>query len=269
MRSLLLLLSMVFMLASCAKEVQLVESGSTKEPAKFEETSIVEVRLTENDLVKYTDREKGIWQEARTQGLQKIFNTVLQKEMLIVPVDSLSMLTAPKPYAQSGLLASDDRETTDHIQQFATTVRFVGDTKIGGQIITLEESNFVSGMTDTAYAMLYHATPDSLPAYVAIAEPCVEIGTGFYRIIGLAEVKQILENTAQLPKDEGVISGKLCALEIMVSSREVEKDDMIFLLSVDVNALVPGTIMQGDQLLEKVVVQPTKTYKVQEPKEYK
>lgn len=266
MRSLLLLVSMIFMLASCAKDVQLVESGSTKEPAKFEETAIVEVRLTDNDLGKYTDREKGIWEEARTRGLQRVFNKVLQNEMLFVPVDGLSIIASPKPYSQFGSLASEDTDAADHIQKFSTTVRFVGDTKIGGQIITLEESNFISGMTDTTYGMLFSATPGALPAYVAIAQPTPEIGAGFYRLIGLAEVRQVLDNVAQMPKEDGVITGRLCTLENMVSSREVEKDDMIFLLSVDVTALAPGASVEGEQLLETVVVQPAKNFKVTEPK---
>jgi len=172
-------------------------------------------------------------------------------------------------FTQSGLLNTQgDPETGDLVQSFLVSASFVGDLSLGGQIIALEEDRFISGMHDVLYAMLYQAVPESLPSYVAIAEPVGELGSSFYRLIGMAEIKQLMQDTVAMPKEQGGATGTLCNLEIVVSDREVEAGDRIFLMNVDIAALDPDAVIAQDEP-ETVVVLPPHSDTVREPSENK
>lgn len=271
MRALLLLLSAVFILASCSKEVQLVATANSQDPVTVEEKGMVELRLSQTDLAKYVDVEDGIWEEARRAGLSKVFTKMVTKDIVLVPVDGVAPLgVSDGAYSQSGIVSRDvDDETGDLVQSFMISTRFVGDLDLGGQIVTLEEGRFIAGMHDVTYAMLYKTVPTSLPAYVVIVQPLDELGSSFYRVTGLAEVKQILQNDVILPDEQGGGRGTLCALEVVASDREIEPENKLFLLSVDVAALDSQDLTQSAGELETVVVQPPQTDTVQEPKEKK
>jgi len=271
MRALLVLLSSLVLLSACSKEVKLVSASSSQEPLRVEEQATVEMRLTKNDLAKYTDTESGIWQEARNAGLIKLCNKILNRNLLVVPVSgSTPMGTMQGEYTQSGVLNSQpDEETGDVVQNFLISASFEGDLSQGGQIIALEEDHYVAGMHDINYAMLYQAVPESLPSFVVIAEPVSELGTGFFRVVGMAEITQVKDDTVALPKEQGGLTGTLCTLEILASDREVEAGDRIFLMSVDVAALDADAVVSPDGEPETVVVLPPSSDKVQEPKEKK
>jgi len=270
MRALLVLLSAVFMLSACSKDVKLVAASSTQEPIQVEDKATVELRLSEADLAKYPDQDAGIWQEARSAGLIKVFNKILNKDLVIVPIDGGPLAAGYGSYTQSGVLNKvGDEETGDMVQSFLVSTRFSGDLGQGGQIVALEEDNYVSGMHDISYAMFYQNKPSDLPAYVAIAEPVKELGSSFFRVIGMAEVKQLMQDTVALPKEQGGATGSLCAIGIVVSDREVEAGDRIFLMNVDIAALEPGVGPGPDDEPETVTVLPPHSDTVQEPKEKK
>lgn len=270
MRALLVLLSAVFIFGGCSKEVKLVSANSAQEPIRVEEQATVELRLSEMDLIKYVDADTGIWTEARNAGLVKVFNKILNKDIVIVPVAGMTPLgRMDGAFTQSGLLNTQgDPETGDLVQSFLISASFVGDLSLGGQIISLEEDRYIAGMHDVLYAMLYQTTPESLPSFVAIAEPVGELGTSFYRIIGMAEIKQLMQDTVALPKEQGGATGVLCNLEIIVSDREVEAGDRIFLMNVDVAALDPDAVIAQDEP-DTVVVLPPHSDTVSEPSEQK
>jgi hypothetical protein len=271
MRALLVLLSAVFMLSGCTKEVKLVSTSAAQEPLRVEEEATVELRLSETDLVKYVDADTGVWTEARNAGLIKVFNKILNRNIVLVPVAGMTPLgQMDGAYSQSGLLNTQgDQETGDLIQNFLVSASFVGDLSLGGQIIALEEDRYIAGMHDVLYAMLYQTVPETLPSYVAIAEPVGELGTSFYRVIGMAEIKQLMQdNTIALPEEQGGATGILCNLEIVVSDREVEAGDRIFLMNVDVAALDPDAVIAQDDP-DTVVVLPPHSDTVREPSEQK
>jgi hypothetical protein len=60
----------------------------------------------------------------------------------------------------------------------------------------------------------------------------------------------------------------MSTLEMIVSNREIESDDRIFLLDGNVAALEPGAILSEGEP-ETVVVLPPSSDKVQEPSETK
>ncbi|PKN42304.1 MAG: hypothetical protein CVU60_06300 [Deltaproteobacteria bacterium HGW-Deltaproteobacteria-18] len=270
MRALLVLLSAVFIFGGCSKEVKLVSANTAQEPIRVEEQATVELRLSEMDLAKYVDADTGVWTEARNAGLIKVFNKILNKNIVIVPVAGMTPLgRMDGAFTQSGLLNTQgDPETGDLVQNFMVSTSFVGDLGLGGQIISLEEDRFIAGMHDVLYAMLYQAVPESLPSFVAIAEPVKELGTSFFRVIGMAEIKQLMQDTVALPKEQGGATGVLCNLEIIVSDREVEAGDRIFLMNVDVAALDPGAVIAQDEP-DTVVVLPPHSDTVSEPSEQK
>jgi hypothetical protein len=270
MRALLVLLSAVFIFGGCSKEVKLVSANSAQEPIRVEEQATVELRLSEVDLIKYVDADTGVWTEARNAGLVKVFNKILNKNIVIVPVAGMTPLgRMDGAFTQSGLLNTQgDPETGDLVQSFLISASFVGDLSLGGQIISLEEDRYIGGMHDVLYAMLYQTMPESLPSFVTIAEPVGELGSSFYRIIGMAEIKQLMQDTVALPKDQGGATGVLCNLEIIVSDREVEAGDRIFLMNVDVAALDPDAAIAQDEP-DTVVVLPPHSDTVSEPSEQK
>jgi hypothetical protein len=84
----------------------------------------------------------------------------------------------------------------------------------------------------------------------------------------MAEIKQLMQDTVALPKEQGGATGVLCNLEIIVSDREVEAGDRIFLMNVDVAALDPDAVIAQDEP-DTVVVLPPHSDTVSEPSEQK
>jgi hypothetical protein len=270
MSALLVLVSAVFILGGCSKEVKLVSTNTAQEAIRIEEQATVELRLDEMDLAKYLDVDTGVWTEARNAGLIKVFNKIVNKNIVIVPVAGMTPLGRPDgAFAQSGLLNTQgDPETGDLVQNFMVSASFVGDLSLGGQIISLEEDRYIVGMHDSLYAMLYQSLPESLPSYAAIAEPVGEMGSSFYRLIGMAEITQIVRDTVTLPKGQGGATGILCGIEIVVSDREVEAGDRFFLMNVEVAALDSDAVIVRDEPAT-VVVLPPNSDTISEPLEQK
>lgn len=271
MRVLLLLLSAIFMLSSCSKEVQLMATSFSQEPVVVEEKSSLELRLSPIDLAQYVDVEAGVWQKAREVGLPKVFQKLIHKNIMITSADGAMYLSSVDgEYTQHGYIAHYfDAETGDMVQNFMLTARFMGDLALGGEIITIDEDRYIAGMFDIVYAILYETIPNSLPAYVAIARPLKELGSDFYRVTAMAEVQQIEGNEIALPLDKGGAHGTLCSLEIISSGREVEAGDKIFLMSVDITALEPQETEPVADELETIVIQPPQVDTIEEPQEQK
>ncbi len=271
MRALLVMLSAVLVFSACAKDVQLVEEAGSADPVVRTEKAIVELRLGDAELSTFADVETGVWDKAREIGLQKVFNKMLVKDTIFVPVDGMTPLDSlDGVYSQTGMVTQDrDAETGDLVQSFGVVARFVGDLSLGGEIVTVEESNYLAGGTDTVYAMLYNNVPPTLPAYVLIAEPVTEVGAGFYRVVGMGELIQTMGNTVSLPADKGGATGKLCSVEVVVSNREVEPGDMVFLMSVELTAFDPELPPPAETELDTVVVEPLHKDVVHAPKEQK
>ena len=271
MRALLVLLSAVFLLGGCSKEVKPVSTLATLEPLEISEMAKVDLLLSDTDLGKYTDAEDGFWKEARKAGLVKLFNKILNKNISLVPLAGTTGIDGGYGlYTQTGVLnTQQDQETGDFAQSFVLSATFNNDLSVGGQIISLEEGNYVAASDHIAYAMLYQAVPQTLPAYVVIAEPIAEVGSDFYRVIGMAEVIQVTRTIFAMPKDQGGATGAMCSLEIVVSDREIEAGDRIFLMNLDVTALDSDAVVTEDGEPEIVQVQAPYSDKVQEPKEKK
>lgn len=275
MRTLLMVLTILLMAVSCSKEVRSVDTDSTGEPLVLEEKGSIELRLDDTDLSRYTDKNAGIWKEARTRGVHAVYNKILEKDFTLIPGSGFRSLDAEGRYTEHGLLTQTrDPETGDFVQNFEVTIRFIGDTSLGGQVTVLKEDRYVSGMTDVAYGMFFQRNPSHLPVFVAIAEPVKELGQGLYRLIGVAEVQHVMSDSVSLPTEHGG-TGKLCSLEILTSSKEVEAGDLLFLLTVNITAQEPVLEALAEPLpeipaqLETVVVQPAPNDTVAEPAESK
>lgn len=270
MRALLLLLSAVFVLSACSKDVKPVSTTEMLEPLEVQETVTVDVQLSQTELAKYLDVEEGFWKEARKVGLNKLFNKILNRNISTVPVAGTGGGSTYGIYTQSGILNDvKDEETGDVAQSFMLSAKFNNDLSAGGQILSIEEDHFISGSNDIVYAMLYQTVPQSLPAYVVVAEPIAEVGSNFYRIIGMAEVMQVTRSIFAMPANQGGVTGAMCSLEILVSDRELEAGDRIFLMNVDVAALDTAPVLTEDGEPEIVQVLPPHSDTVQEPKEKK
>jgi hypothetical protein len=270
MRALLVLLSAVFILGGCSKDVKPVSTSTMLDPLEIHDSVKVDLRLSNLELAQYTDAEEGFWKEARKAGLVKLFNKILNKNISLVPIAGTTGLDGGFGYyTQTGVLDSQqDEETGDFSQSFMISGSFNNDLSVGGQIVSLEEGNYVAASDHIAYAMLYQAVPQTLPAYVVIVEPITEVGSDFYRVIGMAEVIQVTRNIFAMPKNQGGATGAMCSLEILVSDREIEATDRIFLMNVDIAALDPGAVIAQDEP-DTVVVLPPHSDTVSEPSEQK
>lgn len=271
MRALLIVLGTIFLLSACTKEVRLTTTSYMQDPVVVEEQGSVELRLSPIDMAKYVNTEEGIWQEARDQGLPRVFQKLINKNIVVTPVDgSIPLGIVAGEYSQHGFVHQQtDEETGDLVQNFLMSVRFIGDLDLGGEVINVEDDRYVAGMFDVVYAMLYETLPSSLPAYVATARPLKELGPSFYRVTGVAEIKQIEGNEIALPLTKGGLTGTLCSMEVVCSGREIEEGDKIFLLSVDVTALEKDQLISFPGEPETIVVQPPHVDTVQEPAEQK
>ncbi|GAB1410923.1 hypothetical protein MASR1M90_20770 [Desulfovibrionales bacterium] len=275
MRALLMVTALLLLTVSCSKEVQSVEADSPGEPLVLEEKANVELRLGDVDLSKYTDQERGIWKEARMRGMQAVCNTILEKDITLIPSSGFSSLDAEGRYTEYGQLTQTRAlETGDFVQNFEVMVRFVGDASLSGQVAMLKEGRYVAGMTDVAYGVFFQRQPSKLPVFAAVAEPVKELGHGLYRLIGIVEVQHVMSDTVALPTEQGG-TGKLCSLEVVGSSKEIEAGDLLFLLTVNVTAQESDIEEMAESLpeipaqLETVIVQPAPNDTVPEPAESK
>lgn len=272
MRALLMLLGVVLVGSACAKDVQLTEATGIADPIVRSESAVVELRLGDAELATYSDVDEAVWDRARAIGLQTVFNKLLVMDTVFVPVDGMTALDSQAgTYTQEGMVTQTrDAETGDLVQRFEVSARFAGDLSLGGEIVTVEESNFLAGATDIVYSMLYSHAPASLPAYVVIAEPVQELGSGFCRLIGMGEVIDTMDYTVRQPAGKGGATGQLCTVEMITSNREVEPGDKVFLMSVTLSALEAEPFLTATELEpDTVVVEPPHHDVVQEPKEQK
>lgn len=276
MRSFFVLLVALLMLGACSKKTQVISTGESRDPVRIEESSIVELMLNKEDVSQFTDRESEIWKKARRLAMTSVTNRILNRDIVLQPVEGYDVQSGGiGAVTQNGFLADlAESDTGDFIQKFKVHLSFAGDNRQGGQILVQEEHNYLAAVNDIVYAILYQAIPDDVPSYAIIAEPVDELSQNFVRIIGVAEVKQIQGSHVTVSNPEGVdgdkksIAGTLCSLEILVSDREIESGDRIFLANTEFAALDPQS-RAGDESLETVVVQPTYSDKVQEPGEAK
>lgn len=271
MRVLPVLLSLIFFLSACAKEVTLVTDTASSEPLAVEGTDVIELRLSPEEIARYADKDAEIWAKAREAGLIKVFNKIVNRNLIMVPADGIIPLGAMAgEYGQYGTLTDvTDEETGDMVQKFSVSAGFTADMDLSGRIVVLEEDAYIAGMHDVAYAMLHRAIPQQTPAYAVIAEPAKELSSHVLRLIGLAEIKQITPHTVALPGTQQQVAGTLCTLEIMASDREIEADDRVFLLDVEVAALDPEARQAIAADPETVIVQPRHVDTIEEPKEQK
>lgn len=272
MRSFFVLLVALFMLGACSKKSQVITTSDIREPAHFEESGLVELQLNKEDVALFADRESEIWKQARRLALTNVTNKIFNRDLIVQPVDGYDVQSSGLgSVIQNGFLADmSTSDTGDFIQKFRVHLSFDGDNRQGGQILVQEEHNFLGAINDIVYAVLYQAVPDDVPAYAVIAEPVDELSGSFVRVIGLAEVKQIqnshvtVTNPDRSNDEARTLSGTLCSLEIVVSDREIEAGDRIFLANAEFTALDPES-QSADAPLETVVVQPAYSDKVQEP----
>jgi hypothetical protein len=270
MRALLVLLSAVFMLSGCSKDVKPVSTTTTLDPLEIHETVKVDLLLSELDLERHLDLEEGFWKEARKAGLIKLFNKMLNRNISLVPIEGTTGIGGEYGlYTQTGVLNSQqDEETGDFAQSFMLSASFSNDLSVAGQIVSLQEGNYVAASDHIVYAMLYQTVPQTLPAYAVIAEPISEVGSDFYRVIGMAEFIQVTRSIFAMPANQGGATGAMSSLEIVVSDREVEAGDLVFLMNVDIAALDPDAVIAQDEP-ETVVVLPPHSDTVREPSENK
>lgn len=232
MRVVFLLSIFMMVLCACSPNVQ-IPAETFQPPAQIEEEAIVTLRFSQPELNAFVDKEAEIWRQARATGLAKVFYKILDREVVFHPAVGLAMLgQAHGAYTQKGAISSQkEAETGDLIQTFEVSTVFVGDPDLGGHIIVQEGNRYISSTNDVVYAMLLALPPQSPPLYVAIAKPVAELGPGFLRLAGMAEIKQVMGAVKSQGQD-----GTLCALNIVGSDREIEAGDQIFLLSVAVIA---------------------------------
>ena len=268
---LLVVLSLVLSLGACAKKAAVVPDASSHEPLIAEEKAVVELQLSPEELEQYTDRDAEIWKKACSAGLVSAFNKMINRDLVMIPSDGLVPLGASGgKYAQHGMLTRVvDEETGDTIQKFSVATRFMADMDLSGRIVVLEEGRYIAGMHDVVYAILHLALPPQMPAYAVIAEPVSELSPHVLRVIGLAEVKHVTQHIAMASKVRGKTSGMICTLDIMASNREIEPNDLVFLMDVDVMALDVASPLPAEADPETVMVRPRHVDKVQEPKEHK
>lgn len=271
MRVLIVALGIVLSLSACSKKTALIPDTSSHEPVVAEASDIVELRLSPEELESYTDKDAEIWKKACSAGLVKAFNKMVNRDIIMIPADGLMPLgAAAGKYVQHGAMTEIvDEETGDMVQKFSVAARFVADMDLSGRIVALEEGRYIAGMHDVAYAMLHLALPPQMPAYAVIAEPVGEVSSHVFRLIGLAEIKQVTPYMAVASEGKNKRTGMLCTLEIMASNREIEADDLIFLLDVDVMALDAAKAQAIAAEPETVVIKPLSKDKVREPKEQK
>lgn len=271
MRALIVLVCAVLSFSACSKEVKLVPTASSLEAVRIEDRTMIEMRLSKTDLTKYVDAQDGVWQETRTAGMLKLFNKILNRDVVIAPVAGMAPLgDFDGSYTQTGVLdMAGDEETGDIVQTFMISAGFAADMDLGGQIVSIEEDRYLAGMHDVFYGVLYNVVPQSLPAYVAIAERIGELGSNLHRVIGMAEVKQVMQDKVALSQAQGSAVGTLCSFEVVVSDREIEAEDLIFLLTANIAALDAATAASIDDEPETVVVLPPHADAVQEPAEMK
>jgi hypothetical protein len=198
-----------------------------------------QVTLTSLQAQAHPDFTQLFWDEATRQAMDTMGTEFARLAPLVHGVISPGTVLDPASlFVASGrVLQTPDPQTGEYHQTAIFKAVFVPEKALAGQIIRLEDNRAIAGMKDRVTVRLFSSRTINTPAYFLIAEPIADQGPHFLKIIGWGKIIQALQKPVLA---EEKAQGSLCLAQIEESSKEVQRDHIIFLLHISATALEPA-----------------------------
>ncbi|GAU09794.1 hypothetical protein DPF_2527 [Desulfoplanes formicivorans] len=196
--------------------------------------------MTSTQAQAHPDFTQLFWDKAADQAMDIMGTEFVRLAPLVHGVISPEANLDPaRLFVPSGrVLQTMDPQTGEYRQKATFKAVFSPEKAMAGQIIRLEDDRAIASMKDRITVRLFSTNPITTPAYFLIAEPITGHGPDFLKVIGWGKIIQSLQkpmHTAQ------ATTGSLCLAQIEESSKEVQRDDIIFLLEISATAMQPVT----------------------------
>ncbi|MFO7817553.1 MAG: hypothetical protein ACQES5_07190 [Thermodesulfobacteriota bacterium] len=217
--------------------------------------------------------KKLLWEKAVEEGFELVGREFVKKGFMLEGGNDHSLVSGDVNFLRKqGRI--DPREapvTGDYTHEFRMTAKLQPDWKMIGKIVQLEEERYVISREDRCIAVTIDFCPQEPPAYFLVAQPTREMGKNLLQVIGCGKLIHSLEDSSPVMVDS-TYQGKLVQLELLETSEEVMKGDVIIWLQVEITALPQATEKQkptATEDVEEVVVEPEIRATNNEPAETK
>lgn len=270
MKGLLSVMIMLAILPACLgdKNPETLYAASAK-PLVIVKETLVDVKLTDAEVrLAGGDFSKAMWEKATFQGMKAIMNKFMYLEPIVAPIRT----TYPEPdemsfFERRGKVVKVENPVTgDYEQSFRLTATFTPEWKVSGQVTRLENDRYALSMLDRMSVTLFDYFPRELPAFFLLAQRTPEGDGRLMRVVGSGRILQSLGTTVVVDVEGSSVQGTLAQAELTETNQEIYKGDIIFLIPVIAEALLPAEIAEtGDSGLPEVVVEPKTIVEVVEP----
>jgi len=277
-KKLSIILCACFCLCACMENKPVPDYFGGQGPAReFSSNQEFRVVISQDDF-KGMDRSEGeikelLWEKAVQEGFDLVGRDFVKKGFMLEGGNDPSLVFEDVHFLRK-LGRIEPREapvTGDYTHKFRMTARLQPDWKMIGKIVQLEEERYVISREDRCIAVTIDFCPQAPPAYFLVAQPTREMGKNLLQVIGCGKLIHSLEDSSPVMVDD-TYQGDLVQLELLETSEEVMKGDVIIWLQVDLTALPRETKKQkptqtGD--VEEVIVEPQIRTTDKEPAETK
>lgn len=272
MKHLIYALFLLMSLTSC-KKAGIEDYFYSNEPeAHIEEVVRYNATIAGDDM----DPDKGLQTIFAQKAGEECFRLTARKVMRLQPLLRGSYARYEDyfqdMYSFTGEVDPGDSRFSDHlIQNFTCTLSLHPYYSLAGEIISLEEERTIGAGNDKVTIIFFDLFPAQLPAYFMIGNRVEKNNQNLIRIYGSGKIVQILADISG--QDVHPVDGILAQGVILETNHEVRKNDLIFLVSMDVKVTAEAaqeTVpLEGTTFTDEVWVRPEVRKTESGPKEMK
>lgn len=264
-RKLSIILCMCLFLFACQQDKPLPDYFGNKQPAReYTRSEEFAVTISSGDMERENLREDGgLNREMRDRALKEGMELVLRKFVndgfLLRGGTDDSMSPADVDFMDfSGSIEPKKAPVTgDRTQKFRLNAKMVPDWKLIGKIVKLEDDRYVASRGDRCTIVPIEYCPQEPPAYFLVAQPVREMGKRMLRVIGSGKLTHATHDSRVTV--DGTYTGNIVQVELLETSEEVMKGDVVIWLQAELTAL-PGEVTPFEPTdipdVEEVIVEP-------------
>ncbi|MFN2342209.1 MAG: hypothetical protein ABR542_02515 [Desulfonatronovibrio sp.] len=225
---------LVMALTSCSK-AGIEDYFYPHEPeTRIKESVRYSVTLDSNDM----DLDKDLQTVFSEKAGEKCFGLGARKVMRLQPLLRGSYARYDDYYQDiynfSGKVNPGDVRHSDNlIQDFSCTLFLQPYYSLAGEIISLDEERTIAAGNDKVTIIFFDLFPTELPAYFMIGSRVEKNNQNLISIYGSGKITQVLAQASS--QDNHLMEDSVLAQGVILeTNHEVRRDDLIFLVSMDV-----------------------------------
>ncbi len=237
MRKLIFLMALTLLMASC-KTLEVQDLFYPEEPyMNVVKTAGFSVRIAGDD----PDCTSGCESVFQKKAAEKCFELTARDILLLQPLlkGSYAPVSIPDDELirfEGEISPSTAPLTGDMVQDFQCSTAIYPHFELAGEIAGLEEERTIVARSARVFLALFRDTPPGIPAYFVIGRRTKEQDVNLISIFGSGRIIQIVDEKILKGEDS---DAKIIIAQgiVMETTREVAKDDLIFLAEMNIRAV--------------------------------